>query len=1213
MYYYDIDDDYYDSDEYDPRPSHRSNARKSPGRRQYEDTGSQIFRKCILKWRIEDIPIPCYQELHLLPKALGYNDTGRYYQNFLPLILEETRAILAQGLEAEGKNKTKPFGVRVISLTSVGSNMNNPANLELEGMLPKNTDEGSACVVLKLTYQGADNRRTSILCLEDIRERNKLSTKIIYVNHSEDAYDNFISDFVQKNPNAFKKDSQWTACVLGSVLSQMRMYEACYAPEPHFIGEVISGRLPSPLQKTVRIFPEWNDTQQRAVQDFSGLSLAHQQAIIAFSSLDLSRQTLVLNFFSLNASDRQRVQSFLLLNILEKAFVRDFSVLNFSLQQALKDFSGLNSSKRQLIQVFSAFDGSEREAVNTFNGLPDLNQEAIRWFLSLIPSEQEAVKVFFLLPPSKKEAIYAFYRLDMLEQEVVRVFYESKSSLQKVIQNSASLFSSTWKFFTGKSWYEGEIKRLELLCADLEGQFSSNQHRAVECFYALNSIEQASVRTYFSLPLSIQTVIFTFFELDLSAQEAVQFFYALNVAEQRSVQTFQVLPSSEKADVIAFYRLEPLVQKALQSFYALNASEQEAVQPFALLDYEKQESVKPFYGSTANRLDAVRTFSSSSVSTKKQIRYFSVLEASNQAAIRYFFAFTASEKTLYEAFRTLNYSQQVAVRDFYVLKKGIQILQGPPGTGKTTTIVELLNFLCAQKKRVLVCAPSNKAVQVIAERFVEKHPIRRTSLAGVEKKLKEVLRPVFVHTWADDMCFTLDTFTEKLERTIQNRSAKKNNPINLEDLFQQIQQMINAICHATALFRESCFLLQSLIQAMSFRTPQLEKILEQLSILREEIYDSIAYDPKQFGSKIELALLNDAEVIFATLSTSGRRIFSNIKRVDVLIIDEASQAVEVETLIPFGLRPDKCLLVGDTKQLPATVISQEAVRYNYHWSMMWRLIEECGQRCGMLTIQHRMHPSIRQWPSLQYYGNQLVDAPEIANRSVSVSVYGSYAFINVLSEEHFSNYSCYNAVECEQVMLLLHELVTKHVNIETQVGIITFYAAQVEYMQREFSKTHWLKGVKVHTVDSYQGNENNYIIISFVRSNRGGGIGFLHDFRRLNVAITRARLALLMVGNAATLERHGQQDVAQLVRDARSRHCLFGEVSSKEAAVPKKQTGSSARFFKAKPERAEESGKGKSPQPQKPPESKKEKKKKKWKKDPPSTKQTKPPGSPQPR
>ena len=109
-------------------------------------------------------------------------------------------------------------------------------------------------------------------------------------------------------------------------------------------------------------------------------------------------------------------------------------------------------------------------------------------------------------------------------------------------------------------------------------------------------------------------------------------------------------------------------------------------------------------------------------------------------------------------------------------------------------------------------------------------------------------------------------------------------------------------------------------------------------------------------------------------------------------------------------------------------------------------------------------------------------------------------------------------------MKLLQELAAKNINIKTQVGIITFYAAQVDYMQREFNKLPLLRDVKIHTVDSYQGNENDYIIISFVRSNQDGGIGFLHDFRRLNVAITRARLALLMVGNAATLERQGRQD-----------------------------------------------------------------------------------------
>ena len=826
-------------------------------------------------------------------------------------------------------------------------------------------------------------------------------------------------------------------------------------------------------------------------------------------------------------------------------------------------------------------------------------------FSFLNSSTQEVIKHFSLLTTLERSVIRSFYVLNALEQEAVNAFHRLTLKLQTVNKEASALLSTVWKFFTGKSGYEVEIKQLSVLLEQLKKQFNAKQHLAVTLFYQLNTSEQEIVRAqYLLLSTVYREESLAFLELTDTQQEAMQVFSELDPLTQSAIQQFLLLKPAQQVDIEAFCMLNGIEQKVIKFFYTFAAANQSATYPFLEGEYFKQDAIEIFYkvrdfaqikirgflsleqiiqdvigafyilapieqklivdfysldpeamwplsaldfceekaGQCLYTLNfimqnIIKTFGVLAVTEQEIIKSYLEFAFADQQAIKYYSLLTSIQQSVYIAFYALNIPQQKAIRDFYELNHGLQVLQGPPGTGKTTMIVELLHTLCVQNKGVLVCAPSNKAVQVIAERFFEKYPQYRAALIGVENKLKDSLRPIFIHTWADDQCVIIEECIKRFENYI-----KYKKPIKLESIFLKIQQVINTIRHAITLFRDTLGKLEKLMQPTSFAIQDLVEIVKTLNGLQDSIIEAAEYNQKLSGSVLEVELLNCAQIVFATLSTTGRRIFKNIKPPEILIIDEASQAVEAETLIAFALQPKKCLLVGDTKQLPATVISQQAVESNYKWSMMWRLIEECNQPSNLLTMQYRMHSSIRQWPSKQYYQNLLEDAPTIATRAASVSQYGSYAFINVASEERVDNCSCYNPQECKQIITLLHELASKSVDIKTQVGIITFYAAQVNYMQQEFNKLSWLRGIKIHTVDSYQGNESDYIIISFVRANRRGGIGFLHDFRRLNVAITRARLALLMVGNAATLERDWQQDVAKLVKDARARNCFFGAI-----------------------------------------------------------------------
>jgi superfamily I DNA and/or RNA helicase len=1228
----------------------------------YDDTGSQIFRKQVLSWKVAEIFKPQNQHLSPLPNFLAYYDIDTYYRNFLPLILEETRAILVQGLDLESREVTKPFSVKVISLNNKRPDI--PANLDLEGILPNDTEEGTACIALKLTY-GSGKQSTSLLCLADLRDRGKIAAKI-------DFHNPFIYNFIDNNPTAFNKNSIWTACVLGSVLSQMRMYEACSNPvKPNFIGDIVTGRLSQFIQKNSAYLPEFTILQQKSIKTLTTFPPEIRQTVDNFAFLlDPSTQQLFPVFYLLTNEERTMVDAFLALSHLEQTFIYSFCLLDaadqetikmfngidISSQKAIKNFASLNESAQQLFPIFLLLIPKERELIRNFLSLTQKEQFFIYTFYGLKDSEQQRVKMFGTVDYSRQEIIRSFFSYNFLMQNAIKYFHDSSlenktaiqlfftldsleqitiqkilsltdfeidsiksfydltnaeqkgvkefqilsNSLQEVLEKSSSILPSIWKLVTGKSWYEEKTSQLQQQLDELKKSFSIRQKYTIIVFQKLNTQQLNSIQIYLSTDCPHYNIILKFLALDTLQKIAIRELYNLGIEEQNAIKSFYLLNSSLQTNIVDFYALNSSTQNAIKLFYELTANEQMVILPFSALEYSKQNTIKYFcvpdstiqYASkifdkfTASEQKDVKSFSTLvnpkvkslikslyeldidgqqivqpfldqkiqkntkrffvldpsaqkaismfttfTVTEQTGINFFSSLDDSSQQAVKYFFSLKLPEQNNLVEFFELNYSQQTAVRNFYEFERGIQLLQGPPGTGKTTMIVELLNIFASQNRRVLVCAPSNKAVQVIAERFLAKYPIHRSILIGVENKLKDSLRPIFIHTWADDICASIDTVIEKIKTHARRQTQKMQ-----KQILQEIQQIIDTIDHSTSIFTDSLNILKQMIKYADEN--QMQVFVKQLDILKSKICASLKYEQKQGGSELELELLNYAQVIFATLSTSGRHIFSNIKKPEILIVDEASQAVEAETLIPLALQPTKCLLVGDTKQLPATVISPEAVKYNYNWSMMWRLIEECKQDSGLLTVQYRMHSEIRKWPSEQYYNNKLEDAPEIANRPASVSQYGPYAFINVDSIENVINYSYYNTRECSEIITLLAKLNASGVDIKKQVGIITFYAAQVNYMQREFNKIPWLKDVKAHTVDSYQGSECDYIIISFVRSNRGGGIGFLHDFRRLNVGITRARLCLLMIGNATTLERHAS-DIATLVKDARTRNCLF--------------------------------------------------------------------------
>ncbi len=494
----------------------------------------------------------------------------------------------------------------------------------------------------------------------------------------------------------------------------------------------------------------------------------------------------------------------------------------------------------------------------------------------------------------------------------------------------------------------------------------------------------------------------------------------------------------------------------------------------------------------------------------------------------------------------LNASQQHAVQRFVAAPAGVILLQGPPGTGKTTTITDMLAALASKNQRVLVCAPSNKAVQVLAERFIEKYSAP-VILTGIESKVSDDLRPIFLQTWLADCRSLLNDVeiksgaTKNKKQLLQALNRAQENVDNVEsrisayfpeinrEYFLKIKECLTALRQKTDEFNFSQENALALFQ---------EHISVRLTQLTRRKNRILAALPS--GDAIETQLLNRSKIIFSTLSVAGRAqmLSTDIEPVDVLIVDEAGQSVEAETLIAFQHMPSKVLLVGDTKQLPATVLSELSKAKGFDRSMMERLEQNNAPRLRLDT-QYRMHADISEWPSNQYYEGELVTDSSVSAHT-NTGLTQSIAFYDIRSgKERASGTSRQNDQEASYVVQVIRKL--RETDKTSRIGVITFYAAQLEAIQallkREAPAVK--QKVTVNTVDGFQGDEREIIILSCVCAN--GNIGFLNDARRLNVAITRAKNTQIILGNARTLESVNS-DVKTMITDLRRRNKCFTEL-----------------------------------------------------------------------
>jgi superfamily I DNA and/or RNA helicase len=433
-------------------------------------------------------------------------------------------------------------------------------------------------------------------------------------------------------------------------------------------------------------------------------------------------------------------------------------------------------------------------------------------------------------------------------------------------------------------------------------------------------------------------------------------------------------------------------------------------------------------------------------------------------------------------FQYLNRTQEHAVNE--VLRaKDVAVVHGPPGTGKTTTLVEAIYETLRRESQVLVCAQSNMAVDWISEKLVDR---------GLN-----VLR-IGNPTRVDD---------KMLSFTYERRFESHPDYPQLWAIRKAIRELRKTRKRGDQKYHQ-----------------KLESLKDRATALE------IGINQQLFG---------ESRVIASTLVGSGSRLLEGMK-FGTLFIDEAAQALEAACWIAIR-RAHRVIFAGDHCQLPPTVKCYEALKGGLGKTLMERIVEQKPEVVTLLKMQYRMNEDIMRFSSDWFYHGMVESAPEVKYRSILdldlpmtwIDTAGFFASQEAAEKPHEEfvgeNFGRINKPEAELTLLSLqayYEMIGKQRVLDERldVGIISPYRAQVQYLRRLIRKREFFKPyrslISVNTVDGFQGQERDIIVISLVRSNEEGQIGFLRDLRRMNVAITRARMKLIILGDRETLCHH---------------------------------------------------------------------------------------------
>ncbi|XP_059643476.1 uncharacterized protein LOC132285325 [Cornus florida] len=436
-------------------------------------------------------------------------------------------------------------------------------------------------------------------------------------------------------------------------------------------------------------------------------------------------------------------------------------------------------------------------------------------------------------------------------------------------------------------------------------------------------------------------------------------------------------------------------------------------------------------------------------------------------------------------------------------------------------------------------------------------------LSPKKEKCEASDKPVHIMTFEEFIKKTFISIGERLTFCITTLyTHMPTSFISLEVVKDMITVLglLESILHSVAFAREGLREVFNGTGDVGYSVKHLLKLrLYQKECLRILKHLSESVEVPNF-SGIRSFCLQNACLIFCTASSSANLHTEGLTPVELLVIDEAAQLKECESAIPLQLPSLRhAILIGDERQLPAMVQSKICEEAEFGRSLFERLVS-LGHTRHLLNVQYRMHPSISLFPNMEFYDKRIFDAPNVKERTyerhfLQGKIYGSYSFINVTDgKEDFGGHSRKNMVEVAVVAELVASLYKEYVarKQKVSIGCISPYKAQVFAIQEKLGNTYSADAesdfsVKVRSVDGFQGSEEDVIIISTVRSNASGSVGFLSNRQRANVALTRARYCLWILGNGATLI-NSRSVWSKLVMDAKSRGCFFNANEDKNLA-----------------------------------------------------------------
>lgn len=447
----------------------------------------------------------------------------------------------------------------------------------------------------------------------------------------------------------------------------------------------------------------------------------------------------------------------------------------------------------------------------------------------------------------------------------------------------------------------------------------------------------------------------------------------------------------------------------------------------------------------------------------------------------------------------LNNVQNRAV-NYALTNNGYYSVQGPPGTGKTHTAAHLIHEIVTSGQRLLICADSNAAVDNLIRKLAElgENPLRIGNPIRVNADLKaytldyKVLQHVL---YKDYQAIEQQAEQLKIEQgELERPTPKYTRGLRTEQLLDIYQS-------------------DGVLRGVNKQIIKRFKPWLKTQINLDALYDQL----RELKAEIQSHLLASHQIIASTNSTAGSDLLA-FEHFDWVILDEAAQASIPSSLIPI-LKADRFVLFGDHFQLPPVVISTQAIELGLGNSLMSYLAKHYPYQLTRLTVQYRMHQQINDLVSHLFYDGQLAPDASVKNRRLSGDdKVISYLLVKGDERRLRDSKSYYNIAEIDAVEKQINALLARKIAPE-QIAVITPYKAQATKIAKRLENT-----IEVDTVDAFQGREKDIVIISFVRSNDEDNIGFLKDFRRLNVSISRAKKRLILIGDFDTLRQDALYD-----------------------------------------------------------------------------------------